>query len=956
MRAQCLTVSNPFDPIGSRQMQVLRRPLRVRTLAPRGGAPHIALLNGRPLLRAGWRRRLRDGDQLVFCVLPRGGGGGGGGSNPMRALLSLALMAFAPWAAAGLLGTTVAGLANTATLFGSFTVGQATSLGIMMAGQAAINALMPMPRTSTAAQPSPTYSIGAQGNLARIEQAIPVQYGRLLAWPDLAAQPYTEYAGNEQYLYQLLCLGVGEFDIEEIRIEDTPIAAFTEIETEVIAPGGDVSLFPTNVITSVEVSGQEFFGRKSATYAQSGTTITVTETAHGRVVGQAVQVDCTSGSGGTDVYAIATAPTADTFTVVSAASATTSGDAYIRSVIGGVDGFIASDAGTSAWRLAIDVIFPVGLYNSDVDDGDLHNLAAHFVAQVRLVDDNGLPTGAWVNLASEVITDRSVTPQARSFAYNLPARGRYRVRAWRHEPKETGSDKGHQMNWAGLRAYLPKTADFGPVTLIALRMRATNNLSAQASRRVGVIATRKVPVWNGTTWSAATASRSIAWAIADAARNGDYGAGLPDSQIDLAALLALDALWSARGDKFDGRFDQSGSWWESVQKIAAPGRAKCFMQGGRLRVVRDGAETLPVALFSMRNIKRGSFAIDFVQSTDQTADALEMSYFDEVTWSPRRVTAALPGSTAARPVKQELFGAVQRAQVYREGMYHAAANRYRRRFISFSTEMEGFIPTIGDLIAIQHDTMGWGLHAEAVAWDAGSRSLTLTEPMVFGSGDHYIGLRTARGGLSGPWLVTAGASAEIVVLADEPDMTPYTGGERERTHVVFGPAQTYATHAKVAAIKPRNLYEVLIEAVVEDPSVHTADQGVVAAPIRTSLLPRRITRPVVTGLMGRRMPGDATRVVLAWRPAPGADVYQVEMAYGADVDDPDISWTRTTDTSAASQVITLLYAARTLVRVRGLGLAAGPWVAAAIGSLIPILWTNDADPMWTNDVDPMWSP
>lgn len=95
MKAVCLTVSNPFDPLGSRSVLEVRRPLRVRRLAPASSAPVIAILNGKPLMRAGWRRRLRPGDQLVFCRLPRGGGGGGG-SNPLRALLSIALAVVAP--------------------------------------------------------------------------------------------------------------------------------------------------------------------------------------------------------------------------------------------------------------------------------------------------------------------------------------------------------------------------------------------------------------------------------------------------------------------------------------------------------------------------------------------------------------------------------------------------------------------------------------------------------------------------------------------------------------------------------------------------------------------------------------------------------------------------------------------------------------------------------------------
>ncbi|WP_054008033.1 host specificity factor TipJ family phage tail protein [Cypionkella psychrotolerans] len=949
MKAQCLTIYNPFDPLGSRVVQEVRRPLRLRRLAPPGSAPCIAVLNGRPILRSEWRRRMRPGDQLVFCILPRGGGGQGG-SNPLRMLLMLALTVLAPQFGGWLLGDTLAGTA----IFGSFTWGNAVGLAGMLVGQAVINALMPMPTPKQLPSASPTYAIGAQGNIARIEQAIPVQYGRLLAWPDFAAQPYAEYAGNDQYLYQLLCLGCGEFDIEQIRIEDTPIANFSEITYEVIAPHGQVTLFPTNVISSVEVSGQELPGRKQGTYVRSGTTITVTETAHGRAVGQAVQLSPTTADAPTEIYAIATVPTADTFTVV-APSGSGSGVMYIRTVVGGIDGFIASDAGTLARRLAVDIIWPLGLFDVD-GSGNPKDISSHLVIQARRVDDNGLPISAWYNVIGQIVTDRTVTPKAMSYDCNVPAgAGRYRVRAYRIDAKSTASNTGHQMIWSGLRCYLAETQDFGNVTLIAMRMRATNNLSAQASRRIGVVCTRKIPVWNGVSWSAPVASRSIAWAIADAARNAEYGAGLPDTRLDLAALLALDALWTARGDTFNGRFDSASNWWEAVSKIALVGRARLFMQGGRLRVVRDGPQTLPVALYSMRNIKKGSFSIDYLLASEQTADALEVSYFDEVKWSPRRVKAALAGSSLARPVKMELFGATNRDQVYREGLYHAAANKYRRRMVHFATEMEGFIPSIGDLIAIQHDMPGWGAHAEAVAWDAGTRTLTLTEPMIFGAGSYYIGMRTAGGGVSGPWLVTAGPSPEIVVLTDTPDMTPYTGSDRERTHVVFGKAETWRTLAKVTAIKPRGLYEVGIDAVTEDPSVHTADTGVTAAPIVTSILPRVVTIPIVTGLMARRIPGDNSRAVLAWRPAVGAVTYQVEMAPGIDPSDPTVSWTRTADTTATNFVLPLLFASQTLIRVRGTGLTAGPWMAAALGTLIPNMWNTDATAMWTLNANPMWS-
>jgi len=951
VRALCLTVANPFDPMGSRRLEVLRRKVRVRALAPRGPAPVIAILNGRPLLRAGWRRKLRDGDHLMFTVLPRGGGNGG--SNPLQLILSLALMAFAPWMVSQL--GPLFFTAGTASAAGALTLlGNAAVAGVVMAGQALISVLLPPPGGPGGLSlpgPSPTYSIQAQGNTARIEQAIPVQYGRMLFSPDFAAQPYTEFAGGDQYLYQLLCLGTGEFSVEQIRVEDTDISAFAEITTELVAPGAQVTLFPTAVVSSVEVAGQELVGMKGGTYSQSTTVVTVTEVGHGRAVGQTVYLDFTSGTAVDGTFLIATAPTVDTFTVT-AASLTTSGNVNIRAVIGGINGFVAASSSAIAHQIGIDFVMPRGLF--DTSGSILTDLSLTLAIEARQIDGNGVPIGSWITLGTEVFSDRTLTPIRKSVRYTLATPGRYAVRISRTDTKSISTTSGHEVLWAGMRSYLREPQNFGEVTLLAMRMRATNNLSLQASRRIKVLATRKIPVWNGSTWSTPVASTSIAWAIADAARNAAYGAGLADARIDLAALLALDAVWLARGDTFNGRFDNAGSFWDAVTRIAACGRAQVFLQGGILRAVRDGAATLPVALYSMRNMIKGSFTIDYLQPTENTADAVDLSYFDATTWMPQRARAALPGSTSAKPIKVERLGITSAAQAMREGMYLAACNRYRRRIAKFSTEMEGFIPSIGDLIAVQHDMPGWGAHAEATGWNAATRVLVLSEPMVFAAGTYFVGLRRLDGGLSGPWQVTAGSSEYEVVLAATPDITPQVGSEMERTHVVFGLASP-AVHAKVMSVKPRGKYEVGLEAVIEDPSVHTAETGVVAPAIILSSLPRTLTKPVIGGLTARLDPNDANRVLVMWQPAPGAETYQIEMAEGSDPAAFTGTWTRVADTTGSQFVLSLLAPFQTLIRVRGLGLAAGDWNATALGSLLGRFWNvNGALPMWTLGTDPMW--
>jgi len=73
----------------------------------------------------------------------------------------------------------------------------------------------------------------------------------------------------------------------------------------------------------VTISG---FTNRSGTYSQAGTTITVTLTGHGLVIGSRVLLRFTSGTATANIFTVATIPTADTFTVTATTAATTSGN------------------------------------------------------------------------------------------------------------------------------------------------------------------------------------------------------------------------------------------------------------------------------------------------------------------------------------------------------------------------------------------------------------------------------------------------------------------------------------------------------------------------------------------------------------------------------------------------------------------------------------------------------
>jgi hypothetical protein len=873
--AMVLTLRDPFNP-GRRTQRLVRRRHKIAALAPRTRLPTIAYLNGRVILRKEWHRRVAPGDVVAFVTLPLGGDGE---KNPLQMVAMIALMVYAPQMAAAMWAE-----AGAIQIVGSITLNTITSGIISMAGNALIGAAFagkpaePSPMAqSMMATPSPTYNINAQGNMARINAAIPVQYGKMMAYPDFAAQPYAEFAGNEQYLFQLLCLGQGYYEIESIRIEDTSISSFAEIDYEIIDPGGTLTLFPASVVTSTEVAGQEA------------------------------------------VY--------DTW----------------------LGPFVANAAGTTANTLAVDVVCPRGLFYAN-DSGGLSTTSLSFTVEARLIDSGGAPLGSYVTLGTETLSAGTNTPQRYSFRYSGLS-GRYEVRLKRTTTAGGTTRYGDDLMWAGLRAYLPETRSWAGQTVIALRMRASNNLSGQASRKINVICTRKLPIYSGGVWTSPQVTRSPAWALADTLR-ASYGGGLSDDRIDIAQLTTLAATYAARGDTFDARFDSALTLWEAVNRIGQAVRTKPYQQGGVVHFVRDEAASVPVALFSMRNIVRGSFSIDYLMPTDDTADALDVGYFDGTVWSPRRVTASLPGSSEAVPLKMELFGVTQRQQAYQEGVYLAAVNRYRRKRISFQTEMEGFIPAFGDLIAIAHDMPAWGTSGEVIGYNAGTKVISLSEPVTFGGGDHYIGLRKRNGSISGPYVVTAGADAyQVVHTAATIDDTPYTGGAEERTHFAFGAGETWRQPARVVAVKPSGLNRVTIEAINEDASVHTADTGVTAPAAQYSNLVSLYTAPVVAGLTARSQVDDPTVILVSWQAAPGARFYIVDVSSDGDV------WTRVGETTGNNTTIAAVYGNGTLIRVAAFGFTLGPSIQIAYATYSDYMWAvPDTGLMWSaTSTDLMWS-
>ncbi len=861
---------------GTRLDTVLRRQGFVvgRGRALRRPVPFVVQVNGDWLVADRWARRLRDSDVVVVQVLP----GFGGGSNPMQMVAMVALAvatagvgALAAGAYAGAMGVAV-------TSAGAMAIGAGAAAAFAIVGGMAINSIFPPAKPPAAMQreqASPTYTIGAQGNMARPFESIPVRYGRHRFFPDFASQPYTEMQGNETYLYQLFCIGQGEYDIEQIRIENTPIENFGEVRYEVVRPGQRVTMFPDNVVTSEAVQG-----------------------------------------------------------ISLGASGSPEG--------GPVGPHPANPPGTRITEIAVDITLPRGLFFvANNNSNQEYDTSWHVMA--RPIDDTGAPLGPYQSLGYEQLRLSTPTPQYRSYRYPVPE-GRWEVTVERTSPAPPEKDVNRAVRdvvWQGLRGYLPSHQDYGNATMLAMVIRATNSLNNSTARRVNIVATRRLRTWDPVQgWSqGTTATRSPAWAFADACKDAEYGRGLPDSRINLPALHRLAGVWAQRGDFYDGSFDTTMGFWDALTQIARVGRAMPLYQQGIIDIIRDEPKSVRTQMFTPGNMVAQSFSVDYAYPEFDKPDHIIVEFINDVTWQPDEVECALPGSLKHRPFRVQMPGITSRDQAWREGMTMCARDRDQRRFVTLQTEFEGGIPGYGDLVEVSHDVPKWGLSGYVEDFDPESRTLTTSEPLEWWPGEnHYIAVRRRDGSPDGPYRVVAAGpvpAPEGLSPAELADLqarrvrildlaNPYAlyisnGSVDEFTHYTFGPGERRALLAQLMSAIPDEEMRWSLDLVNYAESVHQAELGGdVPPPPAPSLLPDPAAAPIVDNVTVYAAIEPGTQMASA-SPARGALRYEFEGS-----SDMGVTW-QVLGEQAEPSLLVRLAAGPWRVRVRGVGALTGPW-------------------------------
>lgn len=498
--------------------------------------------------------------------------------------------------------------------------------------------------------------------------------------------------------------------------------------------------------------------------------------------------------------------------------------------------YSACSPGSTVADIAFDIVF-AGLGTQNGDSMNEKSVILQF--EIRHIDNYGVPIGEWETLETKTISGASASQVRRSYVYTVSPPRRVEARVVRVDTKDDKISVANSPQWGGMRAYIAEPApslDFENSTYIEIKMRASEQLNGLSQRRIAVTWNRMLHTWHPDTgWSGSEVeTRSIAWALADMPRNSDYGGGFTDSRVDLQTLYELDQIWAARQDRFDFYYDQATTLDQALRIAARAGRAVPIMRQGVYTFMRDQQQTLPVAMYTPRNMKRGSFSIDYILPTSETPDGVDIRYFSNRTWKWEKIRCPAPDRTVTqvvRPQEVTLEGVGGSKQAEREGLYMAADHYYRRRFPKWISQLDGLIPAYGSFVLAAHDVADWGQFGDVMDYDSGSLILTLTEPVTFREGTHYIRLHRSNGTPTDAIVVTQGPAANQVVLATALDFTPVTDAPgKDRTRFAFGRADEEAMPVRIKSIVPQSETDIEITTVAEDDRVHTADNALLPSP------------------------------------------------------------------------------------------------------------------------------
>lgn len=570
------------------------------------------------------------------------------------------------------------------------------AMAVGMIGNAIVSKLTAPKVDRSNSEQSNTYGWGGTETVTGQGYPLAVTYGRMKS-AGLLLSRHVISDGEKQYLNLLYCAGEGELSkIEDIRINANPISNYKDVQVDIRKGTNDQTVIP---------NFNDNFADQSLNYELTESWNT-----------QQVQGD-------------------------------------------------ACDA------IELTVGFPNGLYYSN-DSGGADRTSVTLKAEIRKVGDESwqaLPLANQKGMAGHIKrrdawnfikTDNSAANTSeytgrieeatnnafyRVFRFDNLEKARYEIRM-RCSAKD-GKSLRHvnRVYWVQLTQIIYDDFVHPGKALIGIKALATSQLSGTDPKVTWIQERSEVYVFNPyiNKYEAQPADNP-AWAAYDLIHicrkiGGEYIVfGQPHMRLDYNAFKAWADKCKTNGFTFNYIYDTAMRLWDALKYPEAVGRGKVIPVGTRFTCVSDYQST-PVQLFTVANIKHGSFTEEF-QGVEARANSVEISFLNKDKDYERDVIPVYGDAydeldTLTNPAQVELMGCTSLEQAYKHGKHFLRCNKYEIRTVTIEAFTDAIACTVGDVILIQHDIPEWGEGGRVVA--VSGQTITLDKEVSVQPGKNY---------------------------------------------------------------------------------------------------------------------------------------------------------------------------------------------------------------------------
>ena len=607
-------------------------------------------------------------------------------SNPLAIILSLAVIIAAPYLAGAILPAALPG-----AVVAGFTA------AVQVGGILGISYLFPprLPGTSSRERER-QYNLTGGANRARPHEPFLLLLGTHRVFPDLVAQPYTQFAiarsftsggvlldpsstettaadniddlddldgeeiettyynrgtdtrmWNQQILYQLFDFGIGDLDISNHRIGETLLGDFSDVET---ATDDYMNLIAGNVDT---IQGGELKPNEALVRSTAPKTIKL------------------------------------------------------------------------QWQI-VSQRFRYNDQNIIIGEDNIFELAYKLKAG-----------NVWTTFDEMVGTadgEDARLPSRRTFTRDVPE-GQYDIRVILKTAINAADNKLHANSAVfAFNAHQEQTGNFSGRNPYGMKIRATGQLSG----RIEIFSadcTQRIPVWNGNAWVIGPTSNP-AWIMRKfwlGWRRPDdnklmAGRGIPLAMIDGDNLKLWGAFCDAMGLTCNVVIDRLMSTDDIEALIGQCGWASVSQATGKRGMVWENDDEPITAIFNASNIVTDS--VDSTYENEGLADEIVGTFIDvDSSYEENTIRRTVPGvGVPERPVNLKLEGITNGTQAAKELNRIAAGQFYHQRIITFEVSSDGHPQYIsrGSVIGLAHDLVGGSVGGRLTSINAARAEVTST--------------------------------------------------------------------------------------------------------------------------------------------------------------------------------------------------------------------------------------